>query len=298
MEEKPRMRSVDTAAQDWKLMEHHTRSGDVYQKAVCEGRIGQRADSMSLLIRYSDASGNFYAPRHRHDFEQIRISIDGPMDYGGGQVSNPGWVAYFPAGAYYGPENIGNASILLIQWGEYWVSREQNKRAVDELRERGEFKNGIYSYVDAGGRTKNKDGAAAVWEQVYGRELVYPTPKYPSPILMNPEAFEWVRRDDVISHKVMGRFTERDLVISKIRWDKAGELQLPSDRTYCVFTLSGVVRDGDSAYGPQTAVWSEYDQTDVLVGEEGAEAICMAFPPTALVASIASRRDRMTDQTV
>jgi hypothetical protein len=45
-------------------------------------------------------------------------------------------------------------------------------------------------------------------------------------------------------------------------------------------------------------VWSEYDQTDVLVGEEGTEAICIAFPPKALVASIASLHDRMTDQTV
>jgi hypothetical protein len=272
------MKFADTSASEWLPITHHTRAGDVFQKPVREGRIGRTAESTSMLIRYSDRSGNFYAPRHRHDFEQIRVSLEGPMDYGAGQVSEPGWIAYFPAGAYYGPEDIRNASILLIQWSEYWVNREQNRAAVDALRARGEFKNGIYSFVDADGRTKNKDGGAAVWEEVYGRELVIPSPKYPSPILMDPEAFEWARLDDVLSQKMMGRFTEHDLVISKVRWDVTGGLSLPDDRTYCVFTLSGSVRDGDSVFGAHTAVWSEHDENDVLIGEAGTEAILLGFP--------------------
>jgi hypothetical protein len=267
----------------WLPVEHQTRSGDVDYKLVREGEVAPGFESSSMMIRFNLGDQAFTAPRHRHDFEQIRITLDGDLDFGPNLLCKDGWVSYFPAGAYYGPEKMEGGSLLQVQWGEYWVNREQNRAAVDALRARGEFKNGIYSFVDADGRTKNKDGGAAVWEEVYGRELVIPSPKYPSPILMDPEAFEWSRLDDVLSQKMMGRFTERDLAISKIRWDATGGLSLPDDRTYCVFTLSGSVRDGDSVFGAHTAVWSEHDENDVLIGEAGTEAILLGFPAKSLV---------------
>jgi hypothetical protein len=279
---------------DWLPVEHNVRGGRVDFKLVREAELLPGVNSSTLMIKYHEAEDVFTAPRHRHDFEQIRIALSGRQDYGSGDIAEGGWVAYFPAGAFYGPEVINGASILLIQWSDFWVTREQNNRAIEELRKLGEFKGGIYSYVDADGKRKQKDGLNAVWEHVYKRPSSFPTPKYPSPILMNPDAFEWVKRNDVLSEQVLGRFTERDLILSKVRWDVRGRYELPADRTYCVFTLSGTVRVDGVDYGPETAVWSDFGEDGSLEAEAGTEAFSIAFPPKAFSRIKAEEASKVT----
>jgi hypothetical protein len=275
------MQVMSTSTVDWLPVEHNVRGGRVDFKLVREAELLPGVNSSTMLIKYHEAEDVFTAPRHHHDFEQIRVALSGRQDYGSGDIAEAGWVAYFPAGAFYGPEVIRGASILLVQWSDFWVTREQNNRAIEELRKLGEFKGGVYTYVDSDGKPKKKDGLNAVWEHVYKRPSSFPTPKYPSPILMNPDAFEWVKRDDVLSEKMLGRFTERDLILSKIRWDVDGRYELPADRTYCVFTLSGSVRVNGVNYGPETAVWSDFGEKGSLEGEAGTEAFSLAFPPGA-----------------
>jgi hypothetical protein len=272
---------IATAEIPWRPVEHQTRSGDVDFKLVRESELLPGVTQSCMMIRFNEGDKAFTAPRHHHDFEQIRVTLSGELDWGQGDIAKDGWVSYFPAGAYYGPERMEGGSLLQVQWSDYWVTREQNNRAVDELRALGEFKNGIYTYVDSDGNRHNKDGLNAVWEHVYQRPSAFPTPKYRSPILMNPDAFDWVKRDKVISEKVLGRFTERDLILSKIRWDAAGVYEMPEDRTYCVFILSGAVRVDDVQYGPQTAVWSDFNQNESLAADVDTEAVVFAFPPRA-----------------
>jgi hypothetical protein len=38
----------------------------------------------------------FTAPRHHHDFEQLRISMTGVQDFGQGQVAEEGWIGFPP----------------------------------------------------------------------------------------------------------------------------------------------------------------------------------------------------------
>jgi hypothetical protein len=175
--------------------------------------------------------------------------------------------------------------LLQVQWSDFWVTREQNDRAVEELRALGEFKNGIYTYVDEAGKRHNKDGLNAVWEHVYKRPSEFPIPRYPSPILMNPEGFAWLKQSKVISAKVLGRFTERDLILSKVRWDSDGVYEMSDDRTYCVFVIQGLVDVDSQSYGPETAVWSDYGEHGKLDGSAGTEAFVFAFPPLATTAT-------------
>ena len=61
-----------------------------------------------------------------------------------------------------------------------------------ELREEGEFKDGVFRRrADVEGR-RNVDGYQAIWEHVNGRPMDYPKPRYPQPIFMDPENYEWV----------------------------------------------------------------------------------------------------------
>jgi len=269
---------IATAARPWQHNEHQTRTGSVDYKLVRDGELLPGVGSTCLMVRFNKGDQAFTAPRHHHDFEQIRITLEGDLDFGNGDVCRKGWVSYFPAGAFYGPELMDSGYLIQVQWSDYWVTREQNNQAIEELRKVGEFEGGIYSFVDADGKRKRKDGLNAVWEHVYKRPSSFPTPRYPSPILMNPDAFDWVRRDEVLSEKVLGRFTERDLILSKVRWDVRGRCELPAERTYCLFTVSGTVRVDGVDYGPETAVWSEFGEHGSLEGEAGTEAFSVGFP--------------------
>ena len=48
---------------------------------------------------------SFTAPRHHHALQQIRWSDSGSKNYAPGKNIEGGDLAYFPRGAYYGPEN-------------------------------------------------------------------------------------------------------------------------------------------------------------------------------------------------
>jgi hypothetical protein len=269
---------IPTDQLEWKLVAANARTGDVENKYVREGEllpgIGYAAD----CYHYVGGENVFTAPRHHHDFEQIRISMTGVQDFGQGQVTEEGWIAYFPAGAYYGPERIDGASIFQIQWSDFWITRANHERAFAVLAQKGEFSGGKYSWTDENGIVQTRDAQNAIWEHVWGRESVIPVPRYPQPVLMNPEAFEYITSDTGPATKVLGRFTERDLAITKIRWDKRATYSLPADRTYCLFTNAGDIEVDGRAYGRHTVVWSDYGENVDVSGAPGAEALCIAFP--------------------
>jgi hypothetical protein len=123
----------------WKPVAVNARVGEVQSKYVREGEIPPGVGYAADCYNYTSGNNVFTAPGHHHDLEQIRISMTGVQDFGQGQIIEEGWIAYFPAGAYDGPERIDDASIFQIQWSDFWVSRAERERAYRELAERGEF---------------------------------------------------------------------------------------------------------------------------------------------------------------
>ncbi|MER5628011.1 hypothetical protein ABT061_44035 [Streptosporangium sp. NPDC002544] len=283
------MEIIPTDEMDWKTVVANARVGDVQNKYVREGEVLPGVGYAADCYNYVGGENVFTAPRHRHDFEQIRISMTGVQDFGRGQVTEEGWIAYFPAGAYYGPERIDGASIFQIQWSDAWVSRAAHDKAYAELKEKGVFSDGKYVYTDENGESQTKDALNAIWEHVYRRPAAsaIPAPRYPDPILMNPDAFEYVSDGDGLSTKALGRFTERDLTITKIRWDAAVDFEMPADRTYCLFTNDGEIAVGDGRFGRHTVVWSDLGETVRVTGDPGTEALCIAFPSARFASLVA-----------
>ena len=199
------------------------------------------------MVRYGE--GGSHSPRHRHNFEQFRWAFEQPLNYGPNQDIPPGCLAYFPEGAYYGPQTNKHGSIMLIVQfggasGQGYMDLQKLKRGTQELKAKGEFVRGVYTCTDASGKKHNQDAYEAVWEHMSGRPLKYPKPRYSGPVLIDPNAFEWlpVARASGVQIRKFGVFNERGT--------SAGQLKLAAGTTFSwplqpaarlVYVLSGTV---------------------------------------------------------
>ena len=78
------------------------RGGMFHSRRLLEGNPGT-VDNFQIGIGVSQ--GDFYSPRHRHNFEQIRVQLDGEAYFDRDGTMTPGTVGYFPEGVFYGPQS-------------------------------------------------------------------------------------------------------------------------------------------------------------------------------------------------
>jgi hypothetical protein len=81
------MKVIPTEEIEWETVVANARAGHVQRKHVREGEILPGVGYASDCYNYVSGDGVFTAPRHHHDFEQIRISIKGVQDFGLGQIT-------------------------------------------------------------------------------------------------------------------------------------------------------------------------------------------------------------------
>ncbi|HKT16994.1 MAG TPA: hypothetical protein VJR47_03060, partial [Stellaceae bacterium] len=77
------------------------RGGTFHFRSLMEGEEGS-VDNFRLNMGRSSA--DFYSPRHRHNFEQIRFVLEGELSFGRDGTMTAGMVGYFPEGVHYGPQ--------------------------------------------------------------------------------------------------------------------------------------------------------------------------------------------------
>jgi len=277
------MQVVETDATPYELVTKANRPGRVHRKFVREGEVLPGVGFTADLVRYGGGNGTFSAPRHRHDFDQIRFVVSGRPDFGHGQIAHGGQAIFFPAGAHYGPETIEEAEVMLIQWSRTWVTRAQHDATYAQMQTVGEFKDGFYVTADADGSEHRADGRNAVWEAFTGRKLTYPTPRYAQPIVMEPEGFQWRPGEDGVAVRTLGRFTEDDVYLANYRWEPGGSLALTPERTQLLWISSGQVQVEGVTYSPRTVIFSDFDETVHVSSADGAEAICFGMPVAAAV---------------
>src|ERR1700748_2550390 len=139
-------------------------------------------DNFMLILGRQD--GDFHMPRHRHNFDQIRLPIVGPMNHGD-FVLGEGEVGYFVEGLAYGPQDDplgryapGERLQLVLQFGGAsgvgFMSIEDRRRGREALARAGRFEGNYYHRADG----KTEWGLNAIWRQVYGAPLTYPKPRY------------------------------------------------------------------------------------------------------------------------
>lgn len=259
------------------------RTGNMRSKLLLQGREGQLNNYRVALTMVED---KWDAPRHRHNFDQLRFPINDDWIYGRDERVLAGWLGYFPEGVYYGPQHrTPGLTMLVCQFGgasgSGFVGRDRRRLAFDELGARGRFEDGAFTWEENGKRHR-KDAYEAVWEHLHGRPLAYPAPRYNDVVLMDPASFRWVDDPQAagVSRKWMGTFTERETRFGFVRMDSGAVLQAGThDAPELFFLHKGVVTHSGKTYRAYAAAGFEAGEGPVTIeAEEPSELLCLRLP--------------------
>jgi hypothetical protein len=273
---------------NWK-MDHPT--GDIAFQHMLKGTDGTPENFMYILGRQDR---DFLMPRHRHNFDQIRLPIRGTMSHGNGIVVGQGEVAYIPEGLPYGPQEDplepygpGERLQLVLQFGGSsgigFMSIEQRRQAVKELGEIGKFVGPYYHRNDG----TSAWGLNAVWEHVFGERIKYPRPRYKNIIIADPKVFNWLPKASAvgIDRKFMGSFSERGVWVEMIRV-KSGATWTSShsEALRLMVVLSGAGSVDGRAISTLTALEVTAGETLRVQADAEMEFFVIGLPPVKLPA--------------
>lgn len=246
---------------------------------------GQPGTPENYLLNMARSDGDYATPRHRHNFDQIRVALDGDMRIGPRQVVRQGQIGYFPEGAFYGPyDDAGRKrTIMIVQFGgasgNGYMDRGSAMAARDSLLREGEFRGGVFRRSAGQGRT-NQDAFEATWERFAGRKLEYPRPRYDAPVIVDPAGFAWTaagRRG--VSRKRLGAFTERETRLEMIRLEPGAEWTSPAARAIQLyFVMAGSGKCGTGPYRRYTAIETRAGETAVFRADRDTEILCLVMP--------------------
>jgi hypothetical protein len=168
---------------------------------------------------------DFFTPRHRHNFDQVRYILKGEFSFDRGRVQKTKQLSYFCEGTYYQQKGVGETETLLLQTagasGSGYMSFDQLYSTARDLLRKGKFEDGVFTWYDEAGKKHNVDGYQAVWEEVNRRKLTYPKPRYDAPVILNPDNFAWVPCAGApgVGIRELGQFHERGLSVAQLRLD-------------------------------------------------------------------------------
>ena len=205
------MKIVQAAERKWLANQLRHRKGNILIKDLLEGEDGSPENYKFFL---SKESADFYSPRHRHPWDQIRFCLDGSVPIGPRKTVDAGEIGYFPEGVHYGPQDGDDRFVAILQFGgasgQGILSSGQVNRGFDELSSEGTFVDGVFRRKSGPGK-RNQDGYAAVWEKITGEEMINPPPRYKEPVVMNPKHFAWrpVPGATGVAQQEIGSFSER-----------------------------------------------------------------------------------------
>lgn len=255
------------------------RRGGIHFTYLLDGE-PEALDNYSLsIVQFVE---EYSTPRHRHNFEQVRVMLEGEFSYAPGAVQKEGSVGYFCEGGYYTQKGLGPSRTLLLQVagpsGDGYMSHDTLRGGGAELDRIGSFDDGVYSWTDEQGCKHNKDGYEAVWEHVNGRPLRYVGARYTDPVIMHPEAFEFleVQGADGAETRLLGKFQERGLTITQLRL-KGGACFPAGDgeRVWVYFAVAGEGRANGEPWGAESAI--HVDPGEEITFEAETDSLFYAF---------------------
>ena len=259
------------------------RQGGMAHKVLFEGVEG-RPDNYVFVL--ANEGSDYYSPRHRHAWDQVRFCLEGSVPIGKDQSVDAGEVGYFPEGVPYGPQEGGpNRIVLLLQFGGAsglgYLSARQLREARQALASEGVFEGGVFRRTSGEG-PKNLDAYEALWRHVTGRPIDYPRPRYKAPIVMRPSGFGWreVQGRPGVRRKALGDFPERGLSLELLALD-AGATGLvgAEDELRLIFVLSGEGLVGAAPYHPQSAVRLASGEGASFAASAPTELFVISAPP-------------------
>jgi hypothetical protein len=233
-------------------------------------------------------------PRHRHNFDQIRMCLEGgEQNFGPGKWIAPGEIAYFPEGTPYGPEQSDTERLsVTLQFGgasrSGFIGSARLQQAKDEMKEFGTFEKGIFKRIGqlAPGEKRNQDAYEAIWEHINKRKLVYPRPRYGEAILIKPENFDWELSDEQpgFARKDLCVFSERRLQFAVLKLEPgASAVEPPRGGIQVGFVLRGEGTVNGQALRKYSAFAGREDLA--LNAPTGMEVLLVGLPIFAAQAS-------------
>lgn len=256
------------------------RAGTLAFKFLLKGDPGTPENYSLSLARQQ---GSFFAPRHRHNFDQFRMALVGDFSMGAGRELKEGEIGYFPEGTLYGPQDDkdGDRELLVLQFGGAsgagYLDQAALKRASEELKTKGRFEAGHFVGPDGA----RKDGYEAIWEHVNGRPLRYPQRRYTYPVFMRPANFAYRQVDGApgASRKLLGIFSERETRLEMVKLEAGARFVAGNgDAIVIVFVLEGNGSLGEVAYARHTALEVAPDKQAVLNATKQTEMIVITLP--------------------
>jgi hypothetical protein len=237
-------------------------------------------------------SGDFYAPRHRHNFDQWRYQIEGEVGFGRHGVMKPGTLGYFPEGSWYGPNDHPNEpdapnTTLLIQFGgpsgSGYPSQNQVYRAYEEMQKFGRFEKGVFHRNEGVPGKKTQDSFHATWEYLSGRPLVYPKPQYDGPIMMETGNYRWMPLAGApgVEEKSFGTFTDCAIRSASYKLDPGASFTATGRGIFMVLSGRGTL--AGEAYRQYTAMYLETGESATYTAAETTEIMLLGLPEIARI---------------
>ncbi|MBM3538478.1 MAG: hypothetical protein FJX55_11660 [Alphaproteobacteria bacterium] len=260
------------------------RDGVLEQKYLLQGQ--DESPNNYLLNVGRTGGGGWTTPRHRHTFDQVRYVLKGSYPIAKGVVMTEGSVGYFPESVHYGPQDRPEGlEMMVCQFGgasgQGFLSAARREAANAALAKKGEFKNGIYTYVDESGVRHNMDGSEACYMEATGRKSVYSRPRYDDFVIMDPAAYEWVPDGAPgVFTKWLGTFTERNTRLGLIHIDAGATFSAGQQSSIELLFLSkGTVSLDGRDYGPNTGFEFLAKEGPIPVTAKAAsELLCIVLP--------------------
>lgn len=233
-------------------------------------------------------------PHHHHAFQQIRWAESGRMNYEPDRYIEAGDLGYFPRGAWYGPQVRDEGVSITFQFGfdgekqhgsKFWDQYQD--AAIEKLKERGTFENGLYIDVDpVTGELRERDSVDALYAEQYkmhtGKEFTIAPEGYDAAIILHPAAFEYYKASDGVEMKNFGSLFDHpgpdgDIRLGMVRLS-GGTFTCTEDRAQVIWSLTpGLVAAGDE-YPQHTYVYSPRGESVELENTSPVEMHVVTFP--------------------
>lgn len=296
------MRAVNEAEIAYSPVSGH-RTGDIQFKRLLQGDPDAPDNYELSLVRNR---GSYYTPRHRHNFDQMRLVIEGEFGYATRKKMRVGDAGYFPEGTYYGPQTVTDSVMLVLQCGAPsgagFLDYDSLHQGHLEMQKLGRFENGVF-HRNAGtnqpaGRRK-QDSYEAIWEHKRGRRLTYPKARYAEPIIMNTAAFDWQPAAITgVQTKLLGHFV-RGTRMEMLKIDADAEAVIAAtSATQLLYVLSGegscfvegAEPDGAATWRGGSAIEIARGETARLKATQTAEIFLMGMAEIATLADMPRAR--------
>ncbi len=273
------MKIVHADEVEWKRGLQH-RGGMFHYRHLLDGTPGTLGNFQFNIGRQE---GDFYSPRHRHNFDQFRFQIEGTSNFDRDGKMTPGTLGYFPEGAPYGPQSSDGASTTaVLQFGgasgSGYLSREEVRAGTEELKKFGTFEGGIFRRNDDIEGRRSTDGYQAIWEHVHGERMEYPKPRYRDPVMVDTANYQWVSVVGTpgATYKQLGTFTERCCAAEIVGLERGANYHAGERSVYLVLSGSGIVHH--APYRPMTSFYVAAGERAEIVVRDDTQLLRLVLP--------------------